>query len=457
MEENERIIDQALSILKRKSLEGYEIFLEESSHFEVESKEGKIETLHASSSWGLSIRILRNRRMGFSYTTSSLLTSSELERRIDDAIVSAEVTSPDPSYDFAPPLTKPLLELPIFDEDLEKVSEKEKIARAKELEETTRAVDSGRIRKVRKASYQEGSSRITILNSNGLNVSSRMTLVSLSVMAVAEDEGESEMGWDFDFSHFFNQLDAKKVGERAGRMALSRIGGKRVPSGTFHIILDRHVASEFLSLLAHSFLAEQVQKGKSPLKGRKGQGFFSPELSIIDDGLLSNGMATFPFDGEGMPSQRTVLVNKGVIEGYLYDRFWANREMISSKEIQIESTGNSMRTSIRFPPVLGTRNFFIHPKETPFSSLLYELNKGLLVEEVMGVHTVDPISGDFSLGCSGKWIERGESLHPVKGIAIAGNLFELFRNIRMIGDDLRFYGRVGSPSLLIESVQISGN
>lgn len=457
MEENEKIIDQTLSILKRKSLEGYEIFLEESSHFEVESKDGKVETLHASSSWGLALRILKNQKVGFSYTTSPLLSPIELEKRIDDAISSAEVTSSDPSYDFAPPLRSPLLELPIFDESLEKVSEKEKIGKAKELEETTRSVDPKRIKKVRKASYQEGKSTVRILNSNGLNVSSRLTLLSLSVMAVAEEAGESEMGWDFDFSHFFRGLDVKKVGEKAGKMAVDRLGGKRIPSGTFPILLDPHVASEFLSLLAHSFSAEQVLKGKSPLKEKRGEPFFSPHLSIIDDGLLPEGAATFPFDGEGVPSQRTILVADGVIEGYLYDRFWANRERLTSKKTQIESTGNSQRTSIRFPPVLGTRNFFIPKKDTPFSSLLLELNKGLLVEEVMGIHTVDPISGDFSLGCSGKWIERGERVHPVKGVAIAGNLFEVFKNIKMIGDDLRFFGKIGSPSLLIEGVQLSGN
>lgn len=457
MESSVEIIDQAISILKKKAIEGYEIYLKESSHFEVESKDGKVESLRASTSWGLALRILKGGRLGFSYTTSPLITPLDLGRKIEEAITSAEVTASAPSYDFAPPLREVLPELPIFDESLLNISEREKIAKAKELEEVTRSVDPKRIRKVRKSSYQEGVSKVTFLNSNGLNFSSKSTIVSLSVMAVAEGEGESEIGWDFDFSHFFQDLDIRRVGEKAGKMALGRLGGRRVSSGTFPILLLNQVASEFLSILSHSFSAEQVQKGKSPLEGRKGEQFFSPLLSIIDDGLLLEGLATFPIDGEGMPSQKTSLVTEGVIEGYLYDRFWANRERLSSGESKIESTGNSQRPSIHFPPILGVSNFFIPKGVTPYPSLLKGLYKGLVVEEVMGIHTVDPISGDFSLGCSGKWVEGGEEVHPVKGIAIAGNLFNLFKNIKGIGNDLRFYGKVGSPSLLIESVQISGN
>lgn len=456
------LIDQALAILKKKVIDGYEIYLEESSHFEVESKEEKVDTLEASQSWGMALRILNQGRIGFSYTTSPYGFASKsmkegLERTIEDAIASAEVTSPDPCFDFAPVLRDPLPILPIFDETIRKVPEKRKIEKAKLLEEAVRSTDRERIKRVRKASYQEAISRTTLINSNGLNSSYEMTLTSVSVMAVAEESGESEVGWDFDFSHFIEDLDVERVGKAAGEKALERLGGRRIPSGAYPVLLDNHVASEFLSLLAHSFLAEQVEKGKSALKGKRGERFFSPLLSIVDDGLLPKGASASPIDGEGMLSQRTPLVVKGEISGYLYDRFWANRENLISKGLQAGSTGNSRRYSIKSPPGLGTSNFFIEPGKSSLSSLIKDLKQGLVVEEVMGLHTVDPISGDFSLGCSGYWVEKGEKVYPVKSIAIAGTIFQLFKNVTGVDDNLRFFGKIGSPGLLIDSLEISGN
>lgn len=458
------IIDQALGILSRKPIDGYEIYLNQSSYFEVESKDRKVDTLHASQSLGMAFRILNRQRMGFSYTTSShpsLSTQKDfpsgLERIVEDAVTSAEATSSDPCFDFASPLKDLPSHPPVFDETLERISEKTKIEKAKLLEESTRSVDPGRIKKVRKASYQEVLSRTTLINSNGLQFSFTSTLASVSVTAIAEESGESEVGWDFDYSHFLDDLNVEKVGRAAGRKALERLGGKRIPSGVYTVLLRNHVASEFLSLLAHSFLSEQVQKGKSPLKGKRGERFFSPLLTFVDDGLLPKGISTSPIDGEGMPSQRTILVHQGEVSGYLYDRYWANRERLLSLNLPVESTGNSRRSSIKSPPGVGISNFFIEPGELTFSALMGGLHQGVVIEEVMGLHTVDPISGDFSLGCSGDWIERGEKVYPFKSVAIAGNLFELFGKVKGVGEDLRFFGSVGSPSLLIEGLEVSGD
>ncbi len=458
------VIDQALRILQGKSIDGYEIYLNQSSHFDIESLDGKIETLQTDQYLGMAFRILNHQRIGFSYTTLSNPSpsaprnfSGELDRMIDDAIRSAEATSPDPCFDFAPAFKASLPELPIFDEALEGISEKIKIDKAKDLEASAKAVDPDRIRKVRKASYQEVLSTTTLVNSNGLRHSYRHSLASASVTAVAEASGESEVGWDFDASHFFNDLDVEKVGRSAGRRALERLGGKGIPTGVYPVLIRNHVASEFLSLLAHSFFADQVQKGKSPLKGKRGERFFSSLLTVVDDGLYAKGISTAPFDGEGMPSQRTPLVTQGELTHYLYDRYWANRENLFSPGARSESTGNSRRHGIKSPPGVGISNLFIEPGNLAFPGLLESFLHGLVVEEVMGLHTVDPISGDFSLGCSGDWIDRGQKVHPVKSIAIAGNLFELFRRVIGVGEDLRFFGAVGAPSLLINELLISGN
>lgn len=460
---NDKIIEQTLAILRRKPIDGYEIYLEESSHFEVESKDGKVDNLQTSRSLGMAFRILNHQRISFSYATFSSPPPSArhdfrggIERVIEDTIASAEAISPDPCFDFAPVLKDSLPQLPIFDEKLKGISEQAKIEKAKLLEEATRSVDVKRIKKIRKASYQEVLSRTTLINSNGLRCSYDSTLSSVSVMGVAEESGESEIGWDFDVSHFFNDLDVEQVGQRAGTRALEKLGGKRISSGVYPVLLQNHVASEFLSLLAHCFLAEQVQKGKSPLKGKMGERFFSSVLSVVDDGLLPKGVGTSPIDGEGMPSQRTLLVHQGKVSSYLYDRYWANREKTSFLASHVASTGNSRRSGIKSPPSLGISNFFIEPGKHSFSQLMEDLNRGLIIDEVMGLHTVDPISGDFSLGCLGKWVDGGEKIRPVKSIAVAGNLFQLFQNLIVVGADLRFLGKVGSPSLLVKELEISG-
>jgi PmbA protein len=464
MDEVDKIVDEARKIINGKSIDGYEIYFNQSSHFDVESKDGKIETLQTSQYSGMAFRILNHRRMGFSYTTFSnpfppaqKNFSGKLNRVIEDAIGSAQATSSDPSFDFAPALKVPPPGLRIFDETLERISEKAKIERAKSLEESARSIDPQRIKKVRKASYGEVFSKTTLINSRGLQFSYDHTLTSVSVTAVAEGSGESEMGWDFDVGHFFKDLDVEKVGGLAGKKALERLGGKRIPTGVYPVLLRNQVASEFLSLLSRSFLADQVQKGKSPLRGKRGEEFFPSLLSIMDDGLHPKGISSAPIDGEGMPSQRTPLVTQGELTNYLYDRYWANRENRSSPVLGVESTGNSRRHGIKSPPGVGISNFFIEPGDLVLPKLMENLFQGVVVEEVMGLHTVDPISGDFSLGCSGDWIEKGKKVHPVKSIAIAGNLFELFKKVIGVGEDLRFFGGVGSPSLLVKELLISGN
>ena len=462
MKNSDQAISQAVEILQGKSIDAFEVYLHESSHFNVESKDGKVDSLEASHALGAAFRTLKGGKMGFSYTTILNPSQSEkefretLERTIEDAVSGSDAATADPSIDFATPSQTPLPKLPIFDETIGNVSENIKIEKAKTVERAARSADPARIHKVRKASYQEAVSHTTLINSHGLHVSYASSLASVSVTAIAEEAGESEMGWDFDYSHFGDDLDVEKVGRTAGKKALERLGGRRISSGVYPAILENRVASEFLSLLAHSFLAEQVQKGKSPLKNRKGTRFFSPSLSIVDDGLYPKGISTSPVDGEGTVCQRTSLVVRGEVSGYLYDLYWARREVASSGS-QTRSTGNSRRMGIKFPPVLGVSTLLIEPGDIPFSGLLKELNRGVVVEDVMGLHMVDPISGDFSLGCSGSWIDGGERKHPVKSIAIAGNLFDIFRKVVKVGEDLRFFGEVGSPSLFIESLEISGN
>jgi PmbA protein len=216
------------------------------------------------------------------------------------------------------------------------------------------------------------------------------------------------------------------------------------------VILENHVAADFLDLLAPSFSAENLHKGKSMLKGKVGERLFSAQIRVRDDGALRGGMATAPFDGEGVPVQNTILVDEGIVKGYLFDTAYAAR-------MGAASTGNSARSGVKGLPHLGISNFFIENGSTPSGDMLSGIGKGMMITSLIGMHTANPVSGDFSVGATGFLIEDGQITLPVKGVALSGNVLDLFRNVEMIGDDLRFFSQVGSPSLRISSLEISGD
>jgi PmbA protein len=439
------IADKVESLLKTRSPDGWEIFQVASRNLSIEVKEQKVDTFTCSQPVGISVRVLKDGRMGFSFSTS--LDDADLSRMIDNALVGAENQTADESLGFPGPEACPDLS-GLWDEGLVLVGEEQKIERALELERLTLAADN-RIKRVRKASYGESSYSVAIRNSFGVAGYYRGTSVSSSVSAVAEQDGDSQMGWDFGFSSYFGGVDLAGIARGAAARAAGLLGARKIPTMRCPVLFDNSVATEILEVLAPAFLAENVQKGKSLLTGRVGERLFAPCLRIRDDGALSGGMATAPFDGEGVPQRNTVLVDEGILRGFLYDGYSARREGRLS-------TGNAGRGGVKAPPRMGINNFFIENGTAAVSSMQSGIAKGMLITSVMGMHTANPISGDFSVGAAGFLIENGAVAMPVKGIAISGNILELFRNVAAAGNDLRFFGAVGSPSLLVSALDVSG-
>ncbi|HEY6871470.1 MAG TPA: TldD/PmbA family protein [Geobacteraceae bacterium] len=437
--------DKVESLLRSRPLDGWEIFQVASRNLSIEVKEQKVDSFTCSQPVGVSVRVLTAGRMGFSFSTS--LDEADLGRMIDNALVGAENQTADQFLGF--PLPESYPDIPgMFDEGLAQVDEGEKVERAAALERLTLAADP-RVKRVRKASYGESSFEVAIRNSLGVAGSYRGTSVSASVSAVAEEGGESQMGWDFGFSTAFGGVHVEEIARTAATKAAGLLGARKGPTIRCPALLDNYVATEILEVLAPAFLAENVQKGKSLLAGRAGERLFAPCLRIRDDGTLPGGMATAPFDGEGVPRRNTVLVEEGILRGFLYDGYCAR------KEGRI-STANATRGGVKAPPRMGMNNFFIENGEAPFDSLLAGVGRGILITEVMGMHTANPISGDFSVGAAGFLVDNGAVTAPVKGIAIAGNILDIFRSVEGVGNDLRFFGAVGSPSLLIAALDVSG-
>jgi PmbA protein len=425
----------------------YEIYFSEVESTTIEIKDQQIDCFASAQRKGLSLRVLQDDRLGFSYCTD--LSDTSLDHVITNAVTSAKNTSPEEYHSFPDVSSEQLPTIEVFDNSISIIPKDEKINKVKGLEKAARSYDK-RITKVRKAAYQEIKAKEYLINSNGLSLSHQGTFFSCYIELVAEEKGDSQMGWDFDFSRFYENLDVTKIGKSASSKALNLLGAKSIPSFRGPVIFDNSVSCQFLGVLAPSFLAESVQKNKSMLKGRKNDKVFSDCIDVIDDGIYPGGAATKPFDGEGVTRRTTSLIKNGVLENFLYDTYCARKD-------KTYSTGNSSRGSIKTPPRVGKTNLYIKKGKESFDDLTSEMDKGLLVNEVMGMHTADPISGDFSVGVNGFLLEKGKKQIPVKGIAISGNIMTLFSRVIGVGSDLRFFDSTGAPSLLIEEMDISGN
>ena len=432
--------------LKKADCDHYEIYLSQSDSTSIEVKEQQIDCFTTAQSMAVSLRILKASRMGFSYSTD--FSPESFNQIIVNALISAENSSADVLNGF-PDQSVDLPELDVLDSDYNTIPKESKIERLKQIERDAFSLDK-RITKVRKAAYYEHECRRQLINSHGLNLSHRDTLFTTSIVVVAEESDDSQVGWDFDFSRFYADLHTDTIGSSASNMALSLLGAHSVPSFRGPVVLDSSVGYQLLGVLAQSFLAESAQKNKSLLQGKMHKKIFSDHLSIIDDGLYPGGMATAPFDGEGALKQLTTLVEQGVLVNFLYDTYCGKKD-------KTNSTGNSSRGSSKSPPHPACSNLYIQKGNVSQNDILSRVDKGLFVNEVMGIHTANPISGDFSLGVNGFLIEGGTKTSPVKGMALAGNIVSLFKNITAIGSDLRFYGKIGSPSLMIEAMDISGS
>ena len=441
-----RHADAVEALLKGSRLDGYEIMVYQSRDLAIEAKQGKVDAFKAAEPFGVAVRLLQGEGLGFSFSTT--MAPEALSLMVDGALTAARMQTPDPGYTLASP-ARSYPELPwMYDPELPGIDGKEKVARTLELERLVLSSDP-RVKRVRKCSYGESVYETLVRNSLGLEAGHRGTYVTCSASAVAESEGDAQAGWDFGFSNSFSGLDLACVAASASRKATALLGARSMPTMRCQAVLDNHVATDLLEVLAPSFLAENVQKGKSLLAGRVGEQLFSELVSVRDNGLLPGGMGSAPCDGEGVPHQDTPLVTAGVLGAFLYDSYWGKR-------MGVPSTGNAVRGGVKGPPRLGVRNLFIEPGHSSRDALLAGVERGVLITDVMGMHTANPITGDFSVGAAGFYLEDGVVQYPVKGIALAGNLVELFGKVDLVGDDLRFFGSTGSPSLRVSAIDVSG-
>ncbi len=439
------VLAEILNYLGKKGAPIVEVYAAWGEDFTVSLSEGKLEHFEKSESGGVGIRVLDEEgRMGFAHANS--LDLDELRKVGEEALAKMSLSSPDKFRKIVPPkgdYTDPK----VLDESIFSISERERLSFVKEVHDKAKEAHS-LVEKVRRAEYNDGWYEVALLNSFGTKLSKKGTYFSCNLAILASKDGDKEMGYYSQEKRFLKDLNPEEVVQRAVERAVSLIGGKRLKTRKAALVFSPEATADFISLFSSLVSAENVQKGKSLLFGKLGKQIASECVSIVDDGTIDGGVGSSPFDGEGFPTRRKVVVDNGVLRTYLHNIYTALKD-------GVETTGNAVRGYSSTPGV-GATNFFILPGERKPSEIIKDVREGLYVMNVMGLHTVNLISGDFSLGVSGMWIERGERTFPVRGMTIAGNLLDLFSKVEEVGDDLRFFGSVGGATMKVGDLTIGG-
>lgn len=423
-----------------------EAFLIKSKDLTIDVSNGSVETLKLAEDRGLGVRVFRNCRIGFAYTSD--LGQTAVDEIINQALANSDKTSPD-EYNYMPKPGGQYTNLELFDPEIEKISVEEKIDIARNIEKKAKEYDA-RIAITERSSYFDAEYEITLLNSLGISADYKGAYCGCYADLVAEDKGDNQTGFAIRLSLKYKDLDPSNVGQEAAEKAVRKLGATTVGTQKAVIIFDPYVATNFLGVIAPALSAEAVQKGKSLFAGKVGQRVASDKLTITDFGAMPNGIASAPFDGEGVPTTKTVLVSGGELKGFLHNTYTAAKD-------GVPSTGNGIRSSFKSTPEVGVTNFYIEPGPHKPEDLIKDITAGLYITDVMGMHTANPISGDFSVGAAGIWIENGKMTKPVRGVAIAGNILDLLQEVEGVGTDLTFFGSKGSPTVRISKMTISGS
>ena len=411
-----------------------------------EAREGRLDGIALAETVSLGLRVFRGGRMGFSYGFRG--DDADLCRMVEEALYCADASDPDPAYGLPDPEGE-AGDLPLYDPSALAVEEEAKGEFARSLEARVLALDP-RVKRVRTAALNETIASVSLCHSRGFVATRRESRCSAYVETVAEERGEGQTGYGFGFARSLRGLDADAISGEGVSRVLRMLGAVRPKSGEYAAVLENGAAAELLEVLAPSFFSSQVAKGKSMLAGKIGRKVASGAVTVEDDPSDPAGSGAEPFDGEGTPTRRRELIASGELRGFLSDAFWGRKTGSGS-------TGSCRRSGAKLPPGVGFSNLRIAAGGHPLSALCEAAGNGILLTEFLGIHTADPVSGDFSVGASGIRIEGGALTRPLRGFAVSGNVLGLLGKVRAAGSDFRWFGNIGAPSLLVSGISVGGD
>jgi PmbA protein len=427
-----------------------EAYVSRESGREVRVHGGEVESLTAATQSGVGVRAWSGRRVGYAYGTDlSEAGVAAIAARASEAAAAADedefATPPQPAeFEALPGLSDPS----VGEWDTSRIAE---LALA--VERTALASDP-RLVAVETAVYADSDEQVAIASSTGVAGEYESSGCYAYLSALAEGDGARETGLGFGLARGPRGLDPEAIGAEGARRALSMIGAGKPASRSCPVVLDETVAASFAGLIGSGLSAKAVQRGRSPFAGRLEAEVASEAFALHDDGREPQGPASSPFDAEGVPRRRTALIEGGRLRSYLYDTYTANREGTSS-------TGSASRQGYRSLPSVSASNLVVAPGALSLEGLLAEAGEGVYVTDVAGLHSgVNPVTGVFSVGASGRIIRGGALAEPVREFTIAGELVAMLGAVSAAGSEARwvpFGGSVSTPPLLIAEMAISGS
>ncbi len=443
--EKQELIDQGLKILKDRHVEG-ELFLLDSKSTRVSVSSGKVENLEERQDKGCGVRILHRGKIGFSYFSDWSL--SALQETIERATAFTHLSYPDDSHGFPEPAAAEPLDT--LDPTLPDIPTPQKIRFAMAIEESARSYDR-RIEKIKSADYKDFMGQITLANSLGVLEHYHFGRVAGSIELSGTDGTSSHMGYHHAFGKTLKELEAGHIGRTAAAKALEKFGSREFKTATLSVVFNNETTANLFAEIYPLFSAKNILKKKSILVDKLGIPIGSSAITLLDDGRKEEGFLSAPFDGEGTPTRETMLIHEGILENYLHNRSTALK-------MRHEPTGNSVRESYTVSPKIGITNLYTKPSKIKAEELINRVQRGVYITELYGLHTVDTITGDFSVGASGRVIENGRLSFPIHQIALSGNILDFLQSIEAVADDLKFFAwSGGGVSMLLKKMTVSGS
>lgn len=448
------VADRAVAAALDAGAGDAEAFVQDSTGLEVRVFDGEVESLTEAGQCGLGLRAWIGGRVGYAYGTD--LGEGGIAELAAGAVEAARAADPDEFA--APPEPSAAGGEPagdgFFDPAVGLTPTARKVELAKAVERAAREADR-RVVAVETAVYVDEAMRVALHSSRGSDGSFEATHAYAYLQAIAEADGDRQTGLGFGIGRSPAALDPEAVGREGAERSTSLLGATKPASRSCPVVLDPIVAASFAGFVGGVLCADAVQRGRSPFAGMLGERIGSDALTLADDGADVAGLDSAPFDGEGMPSGRTGLIEAGRLAAHLHDSYTARREGGDAR-----STANAGRSGYRTPPAVATTNLVVAPGERSFEELLAAAGEGVYVTDVSGLHSgVNPVSGQFSVGATGRAIRGGELAEAADEFTIASDLQSMLEAVRAAGAEPRwvpFGGSVSTPALLIGEMAIGG-